>query len=146
MSSTKEEVTEAAAAGAEEMSTEGSKGQSQPVMGLYGLGVMGQNYALNVASKGFKIAVCNRSSSKVDTCVARAKKEKLSEMVVGRKEVKAFVSCLEKPRRVMFLVKAGPTVDTVIETLSQFMEKGDVLIDGGTYSREIQNIEREREW
>jgi len=92
---------------------------------------MGQNYALNVASKGFTISVCNRSHGKVDTCVARAKKENLSDKVTGYKDPKDFIMSLQKPRRVMFLVKAGPTVDKVIELLSEHMEEGDILIDGG---------------
>ena len=92
---------------------------------------MGQNYALNVASKGFTISVCNRSHGKVDTCVARAKKENLSDKVTGIKDPKEFIASIQKPRRVMFLVKAGPTVDKVIELLSEHMEEGDILIDGG---------------
>ena len=111
--------------------TSTTESSQRPTFGLYGLGVMGQNYALNIASKGFTIAVCNRSPSKVDTCLARAKKESLQSKVVGYKSVKEFIQALEKPRRVMFLVKAGKTVDSVIEQLSSYMEPGDVLIDGG---------------
>ena len=92
---------------------------------------MGQNFALNVASKGFTISVCNRSHGKVDTCVARAKKEDLSDKVTGFKDPKEFIASIQKPRRVMFLVKAGPTVDKVIDLLSEHMEQGDILIDGG---------------
>ena len=75
--------------------------------GLYGLAVMGQNFALNIAEHGFTISVCNRSASKVDDCVARAKKE-LGEKAAnlqGFKDPKEFVQSLAKPRVVMFLVQ-----------------------------------------
>lgn len=99
--------------------------------GLYGLGVMGQNYALNIASKGFRISVNNRSASKIDTCVARAKKEKLDDKLFGFKSPKEFVASLKKPRHVMLLVKAGPVVDSVIKIFADLLEEGDILIDGG---------------
>ena len=101
--------------------------------GLYGLAVMGQNFALNVAEHGFKISVCNRSPSKVDVCVERAKEELGSEAenLTGYKDVKEFVDSLAKPRKVMFLVKAGAPVDACIDLFLEHLEKGDVLIDGG---------------
>merc|ERR1712032_1779395 len=100
-------------------------------MGLYGLGVMGQNFALNVASKGFTISVANRSESKVDSCVKRAEKEELADKVVGFKDLEKFVGSLKKPRRVMFLVTAGKPVDLTIEMFASLLEEGDILIDGG---------------
>jgi len=100
-------------------------------MGLYGLGVMGQNFALNVASKGFTISVANRSESKVDSCVKRAEKEELADKVVGFKDLEKFVGSLKKPRRVMFLVTAGKPVDLTIELFASILEEGDILIDGG---------------
>jgi len=101
--------------------------------GLFGLGVMGQNVALNVAEKGFKISVCNRSASKVDTTVARAKEElgDQADNLTGFKDNKEFVDSLAKPRKLMFLVTAGPVVDKVIETFAALLEEGDILIDGG---------------
>ena len=100
-------------------------------IGLYGLGVMGQNYALNVASKGFTISVHNRSAGRVDTTVARAAKEGLSDKVVGFKDAAEFVASLQKPRRVMFLVTAGKAVDETIAMFAALMEEGDIIIDGG---------------
>ena len=100
-------------------------------MGLYGLGVMGQNLALNVASKGFKIAVCNRSPGRVDTCEARAESEGLAENLKGFKDPAEFVASLKRPRRVMFLVKAGDAVDATIALFADLVEEGDILIDGG---------------
>mmetsp|Transcript_20659 Transcript_20659/g.36314 ORF Transcript_20659/g.36314 Transcript_20659/m.36314 type:complete len:488 (+) Transcript_20659:124-1587(+) len=99
-------------------------------IGLYGLAVMGQNFALNMAEHGFKVAVCNRSPSKVDTTVARAKDEG-DLPIVGCKEIADFCSQLSKPRKVVILVQAGKPVDDTIALLSEHMEKGDVIIDGG---------------
>jgi 6-phosphogluconate dehydrogenase len=93
--------------------------------------VMGQNYALNVASKGFTISVHNRSPGRVDTTVARAAKEGLSEKVFGFKDAAEFVASLQKPRRVMFLVTAGAVVDKTIAMFAELMEEGDIIIDGG---------------
>jgi len=101
--------------------------------GLFGLGVMGQNFALNVAEHGFTIAVNNRSPDKVDTTVKRAQEE-LGDKVgnlKGYKDAKEFVAALAKPRKVMFLVTAGPTVDKVINNFGPLLEPGDMLIDGG---------------
>jgi len=100
-------------------------------IGLFGLAVMGQNLALNIADKGFSIAVCNRSPDKVDHTVARAKEEKVKGELVGFHDVKTFVSRLAKPRAVIILVQAGKPVDAVIAQLSEFMEEGDLIIDGG---------------
>uniref|UniRef100_A0A7S2TMZ6 6-phosphogluconate dehydrogenase, decarboxylating n=1 Tax=Lotharella oceanica TaxID=641309 RepID=A0A7S2TMZ6_9EUKA len=100
-------------------------------IGLFGLGVMGQNLALNIAEKGFKIAVNNRSPAKVEECVARAKKELKEQNLTGYKDMKDFVASIRKPRAVIILVKAGKPVDLTIEKLVDFMEEGDIIIDGG---------------
>ena len=84
-------------------------------MGLYGLGVMGQNLALNVAEKGFNISVCNRSEKKVDTCVERYEREVMGDeafaesagRLEGFKDMRSFVDSIKKPRCLLFLVKAG---------------------------------------
>ena len=98
------------------------EGQTSDI-GLIGLAVMGQNLALNVAEKGFKISVFNRSADKTDACVARAQKEGLGGNLAGFKEMKDFVASLERPRRVIILVKAGAPVDATIEALSEYMEE-----------------------
>eukprot|EP00798_Chlamydomonas_sp_ICE-L_P005330 gene5330-12924_t len=100
-------------------------------MGLVGLAVMGQNLALNVASKGFSISVFNRSYNKTEAAVKRAEKEGLSNKLRGFEEMKDFVESLEKPRRVMILVKAGAPVDSTIKLLMQYLEPDDIIIDGG---------------
>jgi len=99
-------------------------------IGLYGLAVMGQNFALNMAEHGFKVSVCNRSPSKVDTTVSRAKSEG-DLPLVGFKDVKEFCDSLSKPRKIVILVQAGKPVDATIELLATHLEKGDVIIDGG---------------
>lgn len=109
-------------------------------IGLIGLAVMGQNLALNIAEKGFKISVYNRSSEKTDACVSRAQKEGLGENLKGFKEMKDFVMSLERPRRVIILVKAGAPVDATIASLSEYMEPGDIIIDGG--NEWYENTER----
>mmetsp|Transcript_940 Transcript_940/g.1847 ORF Transcript_940/g.1847 Transcript_940/m.1847 type:complete len:493 (+) Transcript_940:138-1616(+) len=100
--------------------------------GLYGLAVMGQNFALNVAEHGFTISVCNRSPSKVEDCVKRAKEELPgNDNLTGYTDPEKFVASLSKPRKVMFLVKAGDPVDACIDLFLDLLEPGDVLIDGG---------------
>jgi 6-phosphogluconate dehydrogenase len=97
-------------------------------IGLVGLAVMGENLALNIESRGYSIAVYNRTTSKVDELIAgRAKDKKF----VGCHSLEDLVKNLAKPRKVMMMVKAGPAVDDLIETLLPLLEKGDILIDGG---------------
>lgn len=108
-------------------------------IGLAGLAVMGQNLALNIAEKGFPISVYNRSNSKVDDTVKRAKEEG-NLPVKGFYHPKDFVLSLQKPRAIIILVKAGAPVDQTIETLSQYLEKGDCIIDGG--NEWYENTER----
>jgi 6-phosphogluconate dehydrogenase len=114
--------------------------------GLYGLAVMGQNFALNVAEHGFTISVCNRSPARVDECVERAKKElgDQSGNLQGFKSPKEFVASLSKPRKVMFLVQAGKPVDMSIDLFADLLEEGDVLIDGGNEWFEFSRARAER--
>jgi 6-phosphogluconate dehydrogenase len=99
-------------------------------IGLYGLAIMGQNFALNMAEHGFKVCVCNRSVAKIATTVARAKAE--GELpLIGSDGPADFCSKLSKPRKIVILVQAGAAVDATIALLSQHLEPGDVIIDGG---------------
>jgi len=96
--------------------------------GLIGLAVMGENLALNVESRGFSVAVFNRTVSKVDEFVqGRAK----GKRIVGCHSLEEFVQSLQPPRKVMLMVKAGPAVDEFIEKLIPLLQPGDVIIDGG---------------
>jgi len=109
-------------------------------IGLWGLAVMGQNFALNIASKGYTISVTNRSDSKVHQTVERAKKEKLDDKLKGYTDKKEFIQSLQKPRAVIILVKAGKPVDDTIAQLRDLMEEGDLIIDGG--NEWYENTER----
>jgi 6-phosphogluconate dehydrogenase len=96
--------------------------------GLIGLAVMGENLALNVESRGYSVAVYNRTTEKVDEFISgRAKGKKF----VGCHSVEELVRNLKTPRKVMMMVKAGEAVDALIEQLLPHMSPGDVLIDGG---------------
>lgn len=97
-------------------------------IGLIGLAVMGENLVLNMASKGFNVAVFNRTTSKVDDFIAgRA----AGKSIVGSHSLEELCSKLKSPRRVMIMVKAGDAVDKVIEGLLPHLDQGDILIDGG---------------
>jgi 6-phosphogluconate dehydrogenase len=97
-------------------------------IGLIGLAVMGENLVLNMASKGFSVAVFNRTLARVDAFVAGRAKGKT---ILGCHSVKELVAALKRPRKVMIMVKAGPAVDQVIDEVAPFLEPGDILIDGG---------------
>nr|CAB3466738.1 unnamed protein product [Digitaria exilis] len=108
-------------------------------IGLAGLAVMGQNLALNIAEKGFPISVYNRTTSKVDETVQRAKAEG-NLPVYGFHDPASFVNSIQKPRVVIMLVKAGAPVDQTIATLAAHLEQGDCIIDGG--NEWYENTER----
>jgi len=97
-------------------------------IGLIGLAVMGENLVLNMANHDFRVAVFNRTTSKVDDFIngrARGKR------IVGCHSVGELVSRLERPRKVLLLVKAGAPVDALIESIIPHLEAGDIIIDGG---------------
>ena len=97
-------------------------------IGLIGLAVMGENLVMNMESKGFRVAVFNRTVSKVtDFVEGRAK----GKNIVGAHSLEELVGLLKKPRRVMLMVKAGQPVDDFIEKLIPLLEAGDIIIDGG---------------
>ena len=97
-------------------------------IGLIGLGVMGENLALNIESKGFSIALYNRTKEKLDVFLLERANGK---NVIGCHELKEFVASLEKPRKIILLVKAGDPVDQTVNNLKPYLEKGDIIIDGG---------------
>ncbi len=97
-------------------------------IGLIGLAVMGENLALNIESRGFHIAVFNRTVSKVDELLAGRAKGK---NFVGCHSLEELVQSLATPRKVMLMVKAGAAVDEFIEKLIPLLSPGDVIIDGG---------------
>src|ERR1700688_3242391 len=97
-------------------------------IGLIGLAVMGQNLVLNMNDHGYRVAVFNRTVSKVDDFL---KNEAAGTQVVGAHSIQELIESLKKPRRVMLMVKAGETVDHMIDSLLPDLEKGDIIIDGG---------------
>jgi 6-phosphogluconate dehydrogenase len=97
-------------------------------IGLIGLAVMGQNLVLNMNDHGYRVAVFNRTVSKVDDFIHNEAK---GTQVVGAHSIPELAQMLKKPRRVMLMVKAGDTVDQMIDNLTPHLEKGDIIIDGG---------------
>ena len=110
---------------------------------LIGLAVMGENLALNIASRGYRIAVYNRTGSVTDAFVAGRGKQ---ANVVGCHTLEDLVAALKAPRKIMMMVKAGPAVDDLIAKLTPLLDKGDVLIDGGnTFPADTDRRTREVE-
>ena len=101
---------------------------SKAHFGLVGLGVMGENLVLNAERNGFSSVVFNRTYSKTE---AFLKGRGASKSISGAVDIKDFVNKLERPRRILMMVKAGPATDAVIQQISPFLEEGDLLIDGG---------------
>ena len=97
-------------------------------IGLIGLAVMGENLVLNMESKGFTVAVFNRTVEKVDKFINGRGKDK---NFIGAHTIEEFIASLERPRKMMMLVKAGKPVDDFIEMLLPHLEEGDIIIDGG---------------
>jgi 6-phosphogluconate dehydrogenase len=98
----------------------------QPI-GVIGMAVMGRNLALNIESRGHAVSIFNRSRSKTDETVAENPGRKL----VPTYTMEEFVQSLEKPRRILMMVKAGEPTDATIQELKPLLDKGDILIDGG---------------
>lgn len=113
-------------------------------MGLIGLAVMGQNLVLNMNDHGFKVAVFNRTTSKVDEFIQGPA---AGTEIVGAHSLEEFFAALKRPRKVMFMVRAGEAVDALIETCLPFLEEGDIIIDGGNShyedsSRRCKDLEK----
>ena len=96
-------------------------------IGMIGLAVMGKNLALNIESRGYSVSVYNRSREKTDEMVAEAAGKK----IFGTYSLEEFVNSLEKPRKMIIMVKAGKPVDDMIEQLKKYASKGDIIIDAG---------------
>ena len=97
-------------------------------IGLVGLAVMGENLVMNMESRGFTVAVYNRTTDKVKNFVeGRA----AGKNIIGTYSLEELAANLEKPRKIMMMVKAGQPVDDLIDQLIPYLEEGDILIDGG---------------
>src|SRR5512136_1920407 len=97
-------------------------------IGLIGLAVMGENLVLNMESKGFTVAVFNRTVEKVDAFIVQ---RGAGKKFVACHSIQELAACLSRPRKVMLLVKAGEPVDDFIAQLLPVLEPGDIIIDGG---------------
>lgn len=105
-----------------------SKQMATANVGLIGLAVMGENLALNMESRGLRVAVFNRTASRVDEFIqGRAQ----GKNFLGAHDLKEFAASLQRPRKIVMLVKAGAAVDQLIDQLLPLLEPGDILIDGG---------------
>ena len=98
-------------------------------IGLIGLGVMGQNLALNMARNGYRAVVYNRTPGVTQRFMEGPARG--AENVISAATIEGLVSSLERPRRIMLMVKAGPAVDAVIEQLDSYLGTDDIIIDGG---------------
>lgn len=101
---------------------------AQADIGLIGLAVMGQNLAMNMNDHGFTVAVFNRTVSKVDEFLKGPAK---GSKIIGTHSLEEFIRTLKRPRRILLMVKAGAPVDEFIDLCLPYLEKGDILIDGG---------------
>ncbi|WP_272667653.1 MULTISPECIES: NADP-dependent phosphogluconate dehydrogenase [unclassified Providencia] len=100
---------------------------SKQQIGVVGMAVMGRNLALNIESRGYSVSIFNRSKDKTDEVIAENPGKKL----VPSYTIEEFVDSLEKPRRILLMVKAGEATDKTIAALTPHLDKGDILIDGG---------------
>jgi 6-phosphogluconate dehydrogenase len=111
-------------------------------VGLVGLGVMGENLILNIERNGYTVAVYNRTTAKVDEFIAgRGNGKKF----IGCDDPKTFVESIERPRKIILLVKAGDAVDATINGFKQYLDKGDIIIDGGN-SHFTDTMRREKQY
>lgn len=116
---------------------------SKQQIGVIGLAVMGKNLALNIESRGYSVAVFNRSYEKTADFLDN---EGQGKQFVGAKTIEEFVQALEKPRKILLMVKAGTATDMTIESLKPYLEQGDILIDGGnTFFQDTMRRNRELE-
>lgn len=100
---------------------------SKQQIGVVGMAVMGRNLALNIESRGYTVSVFNRSREKTEEVIAENPCKKL----VPYYTVQEFVESLETPRRILLMVKAGAGTDNAIDSLKPYLDKGDIIIDGG---------------
>ena len=114
-------------------------------IGLIGLAVMGQNLALNINDHGFRLAVFNRTTSKVDDFING---EASGTQIIGTHSIEEFVNSLGSPRRILLMVKAGAVVDHFIELLLPYLDTGDIIMDGGNSlytdtTRRVKSLEEQ---
>jgi 6-phosphogluconate dehydrogenase len=104
------------------------KPQQDADLGLIGLGVMGENLALNVAHNGFQVSVYNRTESRTHAFLDGGAAD---TTIHGAFDIPTFIATLARPRRILLMVKAGAPVDAVIDEIEPYLDPGDIIIDGG---------------
>ncbi|MFP3014479.1 MAG: NADP-dependent phosphogluconate dehydrogenase [Arsenophonus sp.] len=102
-------------------------------IGIVGMAVMGRNLALNIESRGYSVSIFNRSKEKTDEVI----KENPGRKLIPFHTIKEFIASLEKPRRILLMIKSGESTDKTITSLTQYINKGDIIIDAGnTYFKD----------
>ena len=96
-------------------------------IGVIGLSVMGMNLALNMADKGYRVSIYNRTTSVIDDVMRKNGHENFTPTY----SLEDFVNSLERPRKVFLMIKSGKPVDIVIDQLTDILDEGDIIIDGG---------------
>ena len=96
-------------------------------IGVVGMAVMGKNLALNIESRGYSVALYNRTGSKTEEVLA----ENPDKNLLGTYSVEEFIESIERPRRIVMMVQAGHGTDATIQSLLPHLDQGDILIDGG---------------
>ena len=109
---------------------------SKQQIGVVGMAVMGRNLALNIESRGYTVSVFNRSRDKTEEVIAENPGKKLVPFYT----VKEFVESLETPRRILLMVKAGAGTDAAIDSLKPYLDKGDIIIDGGNMTPSVVTV------
>src|SRR5690625_1039709 len=111
-------------------------------IGVIGLAVMGKNLALNIESRGYHVAVYNRTGSKTEDLMANEAKGKNFQDAY---DIESFVQKIEKPRKIILMVQAGNPTDMTIEALLPHLSEGDILVDGGNtlYRSEERRVGKE---
>ena len=113
---------------------------SKVQIGVVGMAVMGKNLALNIESRGYDVAIYNRTTSKMEAVI----EEHPDKNLVPTRSLEEFVETLERPRRIILMVKAGAPTDKMIQNLLPLLDKEDILIDGGnTFFKETMRRQEE---
>lgn len=99
--------------------------------GVFGLGVMGSSISLNIADKGYKLSVFNRADGGEEAVVSNFLSKNPDKDIQGFTDLELFIQSLERPRKILIMIKAGPTVDLVLNQLLPLLDRGDIIIDGG---------------
>lgn len=106
--------------------------ENKSAFGVFGLGVMGSSISLNIADKGFALSVYNRADGGEEEVVNKFMEVNgHRENLKGFTDLEAFIESIERPRKILIMIKAGPTVDLVLKNLVPLLSKGDIIIDGG---------------